>query len=304
MELGQVRYVLAIARHGSFTAAAAELRIAQPALSRQIQQLERELGVLLFDRRRRRIQITPAGLAFVARAETLLTDVQALREEMQGFAGLLRGRVAIGALQSLAEQRLPGMLAAFHRRYPGITVALREGNGGPLIDALVAGQLDLALVHRMGTMQPAQAAWQDIEIEPLHAEDLVLIMATSHPLASRQQMSLADARDELFVASSQGSALWQALIDACTGAGFSPRIAFEGGELRIVHALVRERLGIALVPRSVATGRGIHAATLVPPAPMRIVSLAWRRERTRAAAPAALLAFAREYLRGPEAMPG
>jgi len=173
MELRQVRYVVAIARHGSFTAAAAELRIAQPALSRQIQQIEREIGVLLFDRSRRQISPTPAGLAFVARADTLLSDVLALREEMQEFAGLLRGRVVIGALQSLAELRLPGMLAAFHQRYPGITVALREGNSGPLIDSLLAGQLDLALVHRIGTMQQAPAAWQGIEIEPLYTEGLV-----------------------------------------------------------------------------------------------------------------------------------
>jgi len=304
MELRQVRYVVAIARHGSFTAAAAELRIAQPALSRQIQQIEREIGVLLFDRSRRQISPTPAGLAFVARADTLLSDVLALREEMQEFAGLLRGRVVIGALQSLAELRLPGMLAAFHQRYPGITVALREGNSGPLIDSLLAGQLDLALVHRIGTMQQAPAAWQGIEIEPLYTEGLVLIMAPTHRLAHREQVPLADARDEPFVASVRGSALWQALVDACAGAGFSPRIAFEGGELHIVRALVHEGLGLALVPRSVATGTGIHAATLVPSAPTRIVSLAWRRERSRAAASATLLDFAREYLRDPEAGTG
>ena len=144
------------------------------------------------------------------------------------------------------------------------------------------------------------AAWQGVEIEPLYTEDLVLIMAPTHRLAHREQVSLADARDAPFVASIQGSALWQALIDACAGAGFSPRVGFEGGERHIVRALVRERLGLALVPRSVAIGSGLHAATLVPPAPARIVSLAWRRERSRAAAPAALLAFAREYLRDPE----
>ena len=182
------------------------------------------------------------------------------------------------------------MLAAFHQSYPGITIALREGNSGPLIDALLAGQLDLALVHRIGTMQPAPAAWQG--------------MAPTHRLAHREQVSLADARDEPFVASVRGSALWQALIDACAGAGFSPQVAFEGGELHIVRALVRERLGLALVPRSVAIDPGLHAATLVPSAPTRIVSLAWRRERSRAAAPAALLAFAREHLRGPAAGTG
>lgn len=89
-------------------------------------------------------------------------------------------------------------------------------------------------------------------------------------------------------------------IDGCAGAGFSPQVAFEGGELHIVRALVRERLGLAGVPRSVAIDPGLHAATMVPHVPARIVSLAWRRERSRAA-PVALLAFAREYLRDPAA---
>src|SRR5690348_1929186 len=118
VELRQIAYVLAVARHRHVTRAAEELRVAQSALSRQIQQLEREIGVPLFDRSRRRLHLTAAGVAFVARADRLLADLDGLREEMQEFAGLRRGRVAIGALPSVAEALLPSLVAAFHGHYP------------------------------------------------------------------------------------------------------------------------------------------------------------------------------------------
>lgn len=142
MDLRQIAYVVAVARTGHVTRAAAELRVAQPALSRQIQQVERELGVAIFDRSRRRLRVTAAGEVFIAQAERLLADVQGLREEMGAFAVLLRGRVVIGVLPSVAELRLPTPLATFHARYPGVEIALREENTRPLMALLDAGELD------------------------------------------------------------------------------------------------------------------------------------------------------------------
>src|SRR5579883_1819982 len=166
-----MEYVVAVARHGHVTRAAEELRVAQSALSRQIQGVERELGVTLFDRSRRRLRLTPAGMAFVARAERLLADLHGLREEMREFAGLRRGRVAIGVLPSVAEARLPALVAAYHARYPGIEIVLRDENTMALMALLDSGGLDLAVVQSIADLYPSGRTPPGVRVEPLFTED-------------------------------------------------------------------------------------------------------------------------------------
>ena len=297
MELRQIEYVVAVARHGHVTRAAEELRVAQSALSRQIQQVERELGVRLFDRSRRRLQLTAAGTAFVARAERLLADLHGLREEMQEFAGLGRGRVAIGVLPSVAEARLPALVAAYHARYPGIEIVLRDENTMALMALLDSGGLDLAVVQSIADLYPSGRTPPGISVEPLFTEELVLITAPNHPMAAGDQLPLLALRAEPFIALKPGSGVRHTLLRACAAAGFAPRIAFECGEVSSVRALVAAGLGVAVAPRSAAEVAGPAVAVVVLDAPLltRTVSLVWREDRYLPAAAHAFLAAAREH---------
>lgn len=290
MELRQLRYFVAVARHRHFTRAAEEVGVAQPALSQQIRNLERELGVLLFDRTSRRVQLTEAGKVFLARAEALLAEATRAQVEMQEFAGLVRGRVTIGAVPSLDDRWLAALLARFYRRYPGIELALREETTAQVADLVARGRLDLALLHRT----PGPAA-PGLAIAPLFTEDLVLAVAPDHPLAGREGVALHDVREAPWILLKPGSAIRQTVLEAAAVAGYTPHIACESGALTTVRALASAGLGVAVLPRSVAVAEGSPIAVLAlgPPRLTRTVALAWREGPPRSAAAAAFLAFAR-----------
>jgi len=296
MELRQLRYAVAVARRRHFTAAAADLHVAQPALSQQIKLLERELGVALFDRSGHRVRPTAAGEAFLARAERLLAEADSARAEMAEFAGLARGRVVIGSLPSLAERQLPALLAAFHALYPGIELFLREETTTELLALVRAGEADVALLHRDG----AEAPPANIVLETLFTEDLIAIVAPAHRFAARERLSLQELGEEPFIASKPGSAIRRTVLDACAAEGIAPRIAFESGGTATVRALAAAGLGVAVLPRSDALAEGPPVAVVpLDAALMRTVALAWSPVRYHSAAAAAFLAFARDALRRP-----
>lgn len=293
MELRQIRYFAAVARRRHFTAAAEAIGVAQPALSQQIRLLERELGVLLLDRTGRRVRLTPAGEAFLARAERVLAEVSSAQAEMAEFAGALRGRVVVGTLPSLAEHQLPRLVAAFHTRYPGLELVLREERTANLLALLGNGEVELALLH-----QPTATAEAALTLEPLFTEELVAVVAPGHPLAAHDTLPVAALRDEPFILTKSGSVIRDTILAACAVAGFAPRVAFESGGAATVRALAAAGLGVAILPRSEATlgGTSVAAITLIP-ALTRTVALAWAVDRYHSAVATAFIALAREELR-------
>ena len=258
MELRQLRYFVEAARVGHFARAAGRLRVAQPSLSQQIRSLEGDLGVELFDRSGRRAVLTGAGEAFLVRAERVLAEAERARAEARGFADLERGRVAVGALQSLVEARLPALLAAFNRSYPGVEVALREETTVQMLGLLREGEIDLALGHTTGVRVPPRML-----ADPLFEEELVLVVSPGHALAERGRVWLSELEDETFVCYKEGSGIRVALIEACEAEGFEPRVSFECGTLR---ALASAGLGVAVVPRSMAwcPGPAVAVAEIEP----------------------------------------
>ncbi len=298
MELRQLRYAVAVARRRHFTAAAADLHVAQPALSQQIKLLERELGVALFDRTGHRVRPTVAGEAFFARAERLLAEADSARAEMSEFAGLARGRVVVGSLPSLAERQLPVLLAHFHALYPGIELVLREETTTELLALVRGGEADVALLHRDG----AETTPADIALESLYTEDLVAIMARAHRFAARDHLSLRKLGEEPLIASKPGSAIRRTVLDACAAEGIAPRIAFESGGTATVRALAAAGLGVAVLPRSDALAEGPPVAVVPLDAPLtRTVALACSSGRYRSAAATAFLSFLRHALHRPPA---
>src|SRR6266513_3808012 len=146
MELQQLRYFVAVAGTGKFTAAARDLHVAQPSISKQVRKLEDELGAVLLERRRTGVALTDAGAILLPWAKRMLADLDGARSEVAGLATLERGRLSVGATPSLSTVLLPRVLAAFHAEHPGITLSVVEAGSRDLVERLGSGDLDLALV--------------------------------------------------------------------------------------------------------------------------------------------------------------
>lgn len=299
MELRHLRYFVVVARRRHFTQAAEELFIAQPALSQQIQALELELGVKLFERTSRQVRLTPAGEALLIRAERILGEVEQAEAEMQAFAGLVRGRVKLGLLQSLAVFRLPALLARFSAQYPGIEMVLQEGVTEYLLEQIRGGQLDIALTHSVGDIFPPPIPDPNITTEAILEEDLVLVAAPHHRLAQLSSISASELKDEAFILFKPGSGLRQAAIHLSTSGGFAPRILYESGDVGTIRALVAEGLGISVLPQSVVSSPGseITAIKIIPPLPVRTVMLVWHKRIEHAPAASTFLNFLHEDIR-------
>lgn len=295
MELRQLGYFVAVAHRRHFTQAAEELALAQPTLSQQIHQLERELGVILFERTSRRVRLTSAGEALLVRAERILAEAAWAQKEMQEYAGLARGRVVIGALQSLEAFRFLDLLSRFHTRYPGIEMVLREEATERLWELLNTGQLDLTITQIIDDSWPLEITASSMVTERLLTEELVLVVAPNHALAHQQRATVEELRAEPFVVFKPGSGLRHTIIERSRAAGFAPRILFESGELSTIRSLVAEGLGISILPRSVAEapGRAIAIVSL-DPSPARTVLLAWHPHIPHTPDVAAFLSFIRD----------
>jgi len=281
MELRQLAYFDAVARHGSFTKAARRLHVAQPAVSAQIRRLEAELGATLLERTTRRVALTHAGELFLARARHVLAQLDAARADLGELSAVLRGRVRIGATQVVGSLDLPVALAEFRLRYPGVSLALHSGLIAKLLGLLDAGDVDL-IVGPVHDDLPAA-----FHARPLVTEDLVLVTAPGHRLAAQRGPSLADARDEPFVCLAADSRLQAILTGAAAAEGFVPRIEFETYSPASIRELVAAGLGVALLARSATErpGPAIGVCELARPPDHPPIGLI--RSRARPLLPAA-----------------
>jgi DNA-binding transcriptional LysR family regulator len=296
MELRQVRYFLAVARHGSFTRAAAQLHVVQPALSQQIKRLEQELGVELLDRRGGQVTVTTAGAAFLRRAESILAEVNVATAELRGFATATTGRVQLGALYTLSDGALnfPSLFSAFSAKYPDVQVLFREDTTEGLLRLLRNGQLVFALVDLSLIEDPS-----DLSTELLADEELVVLVNPSHPLAAVGHCRLEELANERFIRLGSGSNQRRLEVTAAAeGAGFTPYFAYLAGSVPIARALVAEGLGLHITHPWVAEGSGPPVvAVKLDGAPLRCrIVLAQRKDSYRSPAATAFVDFARETL--------
>ncbi|MFG2120338.1 LysR family transcriptional regulator [Streptomyces sp. NPDC048710] len=280
MQFQQLQYFVAVAETRHFTRAAELVHVAQPSLSQQIKALERELGADLFLRARGNITLTDAGEALLPLARRILADADTARYEVQELVQLRRGRVRLGATPSLCTGLLPDVLRAFHDRYPGIQLLIEEGGSHDLVRELARGALDLALVV-LPLPTPAPA----LTTVELLREDLVVVSspearAPGTSGAGGRVVRIADLESERLVMFRHGYDLRELTVAACRAEGFEPDFAVEGGEMDAVLGFVRAGLGVAVVPRMVATrsGRGLRVTPLARPGLHRTIALAHRSD--------------------------
>lgn len=284
----QLRYFLAVARRLHFTRAAEDLHIAQPALSQTIQQLERDLGVTLFDRHSRGVTLTTPGEVLKRGAERTLRELEVTVDEVRSYVGQVTGRVRVGAWQSM-EVRLPDLLAAFRSAYPAVDVAINEIVSDAMLEAVRASTLDLAFV-----VQREHVNMSGLECEPFITEPYDVAVAATHSLAQRKHIALAELAEEPFVMHRPGSAVRDQLLRACADAGFSPRVALETGEMSAARAFVSAGLGITILPRSslLSPGPDVHLVHLRP-ALKRTSVIVWPHGGHASTAARCFLDFAR-----------
>ena len=244
MELRQLEHFVAVAEDRHFTRAAQRLHIAQSGLSASIRSLERELGAPLFSRSTRRVRLTPEGEALLIEARKTLSAGDAARDAVAAVRGLLRGSLRIGSLQCLHAVHVPGLLAGFVRKHPGLEVSLRHGGSGELIDLVRTGRLDIAFVSRP-RRDPGE-----VLLRPLDREPLVLACALDHRFADCDQIKLQDLADERFVDFPPDWSTRDLSDQVMADAGVERRVTLEASDVHSLLDLVAYGLGVALVPQS------------------------------------------------------
>jgi DNA-binding transcriptional LysR family regulator len=291
MELRHLIYFEAVARHQHVSRAAAELSVAQPAVSKQLHDLERELGgVALFERVGRNVRLTEAGQALLEHVRVILAQVEAARAEIRERVGLRRGRASIGAPPTVGMQLLPSALALFNQRYPTLELVLREGGTQTMLGLLETGDVDLAVV----TLPVAR---RGLQVTTLFTEELVVVVPAAHRLAERGTIPFAELADESFLLYPRGYGMRDTTLAACQNAGFTPRVVLDGGEMDMVLRLAEAGLGIALMPRLALDGsRRLVALRVSDQQLQRTMALVSREDRALAPAARALRDFLEQQL--------
>ncbi len=246
MDLRHITYVEAVARNANFTRAAAELHVAQPALSVAIRRLEAELGVRLFERTSRRVSLTPAGTAFLDRAARVSREVGALADEMREYAGGVRGRLRLSAWYHV-EPDLVEFMRDFIAANPLVEVSIEELSAPDTLAALRAGDVDLAGIVQFPGIDLADFDWAALRTEPA-----VLVVRTDDPLAGNESLNLADLADRSFVVTRPGTGLRRLFDHVFARAEHAPRISIETNELAAMVAFASAGLGSAVLTPTIA----------------------------------------------------
>lgn len=276
MELRHLRYFIVVAEELHFGRAARRLYIAQPSLSIQIRDLEREVGVPLLARTNRSVSLTEAGRVFLEGARRALAQVDKTVEDARSAHRGESGRLAFGFVGSAAYEVLPHLLRTFRAAYSGVELRLQSMTTKEQLAALAERRLDLGLLRL--PVEDTRLSWRVVAREPL-----VAVLPKTHALAAEARVPLAGlARDSFILYPRADSpAIRDTIISLCHRAGFSPAIVQESGEMQTILGLVAGGIGVALViaPEGYrGTGEVVFKPLLEEQTPTWEMALAWRHD--------------------------
>ena len=295
VDFRRLRYFVAVAETLHFGRAAARLHMSQPPLSRQIKELEREMGALLFRRSKRRVELTDAGAYLLEQARRMLAEADTLAARTRRVESGESGRLTLGFISSVDYSILPGLLSAYRAAHPGVTLELRELTSDVQLRELHEGRIDAGML-----LAPVDDA--TLAMLPLLREPLVAALPADDALArSRTLLSLSSLARRPFIIFPRSAAtgLYDSIVEFCRQAGFTPHVAQEAIQMQTIVSLVSAGLGVALVPASLRDlrRRGVVYRRLREDSPLLTVLLAWR-EGNRSACLAQFAATARASIRG------
>ena len=261
---------MAIAEEQSFTRAAQRCFVVQSALSRQIKSLESELGVRLFARTSRKVEVTPAGEAFVEQARLCLQAAERAKASAAAAHGDIRGSLTIGVIPTVTAVDIAAVLGAFRRSYPEVGVHVRTGGSDEFLRRIAAGELDVGFLGLAEGVTP-----RGVQTRELSQERLVAVLSEGHRLAGRRRLRLKDLADEPFVDFPEGSSGREQSDLAFDRARLRREVSLEVNTADLLTGLVRQGLGVALVAPSVAREAPGCVCIPISDGPVRVEYLAW-----------------------------
>lgn len=248
MNISQLRTLLMVVENGSFSAAAREMGLSQPAVTMQVQALEADLGVTLLDRRYRKVELTEAGKALVPYAKRILKEIESAREEIEGLSGTVSGRLLLSASTTPGQYILPALLGPFLRQYERVGVSLRIADTAQVVEDVESGSAHIG-------MTGAEIPGAKVVFERLGSDDLVLICPPDSPLASETDVALTDIATEPFIMREDGSGTRLVTEEALRALGVDPgdlHVVTELGTGEAVVSAVEGGMGVAVVSTWVA----------------------------------------------------
>ena len=272
---GFSRYCEAIARHGSFTKAARELRIAQPALSVAIKKLEDELGILLFTREARKVVASPEALLLLRRADRIFDELKLARHELQAAAELRVGEVKIGMPPMYGQVYFPRLIAEFHAAFPAVVITAMEGSADEVQAMLESGAIDIGMLEN----RRIPPGWDRIEVG---RDETVLCVSRAHPLAAKERVAPKDL-DGLPMVVFDSSFLQRRVLDQlCKKAGVHFRLVLQSNFVPVIHQAVADGLGASTLLRSMVEQDSRLVPLSFSPPEVFHFSLCWRHALSKA----------------------
>jgi DNA-binding transcriptional LysR family regulator len=275
LKLRQLAGFVAVTRFGSFSAAARELAMTQPAFSQLIRQLESALGVRLFERTTRRVELTEAGTRFLAMVQRPLDDLQDAAAFMRDMAAGRRGRIAFASLPSVAFALATTALARFKSKHPGTQVRLIEEQNLNIIEKVLAREIDFGV----GTLAAAQP---ELDFAPLIDDELVAVFPAQHRFAKRKALTWKELAGEPLVLLTGRSSVRALAEQHFAAAGLSAEPTYDVAGMVTALAMVRAGLGVTVMPR-ISLGElnmaALASARFALPRPTRCIGIITRKDR-------------------------
>lgn len=291
MELSQLRYIVAVADAGSFTAAAQKLGLSQPSLSLGVKRLEDEIGHPLFDRLTRKVIPTEAGTLLIETARRVFAELEQAQTEIRELRGEVNGVLRVGTIPTIGPFMLPRLMEQFAAEFPDVQVHVFETVTDRVLQMLDAGEIDVALTS---VLQERSG----IHVETVASEELVAIVPKDHRLAGTEPVRWERLEQEKFLVLGGEHCLAEQMSRFCRKNRVTGRTVLEGAQLATIAALVERGLGVSLVPALMARGHypGCWFGRVSEPRPERPICLAWSILRYRSKAGRAFIEAARRTI--------
>ena len=283
MEFHQLRYFVAVAEEGSFSRAAAKVRVAQPSLSQQIRKLEAEVGQPLFDRLPRSVVLTEAGRCLIEYARQILASVGDAQRCVDELKADVSGKLAVGAIPTIAPYVLPELVVTFHKHYPDVTLDIVEDVTERISRRVEAGELDVALAS---TCQQTPT----LQRESIGSEPLLALVPEGDPLAKQTVITLDDLKSQRFLLLHEMHCLSQQVHHLLESRRLRPEIALAGSQLTTIANMVAADIGVSIVPQMMVKHHatpGCVSLPFAPPVPEREINVLYNPLRFQSKAAAA-----------------
>ncbi|HET8718660.1 MAG TPA: LysR family transcriptional regulator [Nocardioidaceae bacterium] len=287
LDVGRLRLLAEVARHGSMTGAAAALAYTPSAISQQIRRLEVEVGHPVLERHPRGVVLTDAGLAILRRVGSIERELEALQGELDDIAGLRAGSLRLGTFPTVASSLLPLAVTQFRTRHAGVRLSVLSARLDQLLELLERRRVELALLW---DYEWSRIDRTDLTLRTLTDDPTAVVVSRTHRLAGRGTVTMAELAEEDWVIRGGHHPVAEVLSRTARAAGFEPSVAFEANDYQEAQAMVAVGLGVALAPRLALANlrEDVTVLSLGKDAPRRRILLARLDGRTATPAEAAM----------------